>query len=113
MSDIAKRGSIFISTCLLRFVMEATEQWVTNGWERPLIACRLAAARVSSVSARVAALIIADIGIARLGVNLEPLTFHGEIDGRDFILGLDRVVRNMINGDDELGHDGPSCSRER
>ena len=76
--------------------------------ERPLIACRLAAARVSRMSARVAALILADIGIVRLGVNLEPLPFQGEIDGRDFILGLDRVVGNMINGDDELGHGGPS-----
>jgi hypothetical protein len=40
----------------------------------------------------VATLILADIGIARLGVNLEPLTFQGEIDGRDFIFGPDCVV---------------------
>jgi hypothetical protein len=55
-------------------------------------------------------LILADVGIARLGGNFEPLTLEDEIDGRDFILGLDCVVSNMVNGDHELGHDGPSFS---
>jgi hypothetical protein len=59
------------------------------------------------VSARIAALIRADRGIAGLGVNLEPLPFHGEIDGRDFILGLDRLGGHLVNGVDELGHGGP------
>jgi hypothetical protein len=49
-----------------------------------------------------------NIGIARLGGNLFPLTLQDEIDGRDFILGLDGIVGNMVNGDDELGHGGPS-----
>ena len=37
-----------------------------------------------------------------------PLTLQDEINGRDFILGLDGIVGNMVNGDDELGHGGPS-----
>ena len=50
--------------------------------------------RASRVAAliRVATLILADIGIAHLGVNLEPLTFQDEPDGRDFIFGPDCVV---------------------
>src|SRR5918996_1611301 len=54
-------------------------------------------------------LILADVGIARLRGNLQPLALQDQIDGRDFILGLDRVVGDMINGDYELGHGGPSC----
>ena len=44
----------------------------------------------SRVWSRVAALILADIGIARLGGNLLPLPLQDEINGRDFIFGLDR-----------------------
>jgi hypothetical protein len=62
----------------------------------------------SRVSSRVAALILADRGIARLGGNFEPLPLQDEIDGRDFIRGPDRVVGNLVNGDYELGHEGPS-----
>jgi hypothetical protein len=41
-----------------------------------------------------------------------PLTLQDEIDGRNFILGLDGIVGKMANGDDELRHGGPS-SHER
>jgi hypothetical protein len=44
------------------------------------------------MSAGVNVLILTDIGIARLGGNFLPLTLQDEIDGRDFILGLDRIV---------------------
>jgi hypothetical protein len=51
---------------------------------------------------------LTDIRIARLAVNLEPLTFQGAINGCDLILSLDGIIGNMVNGDDELGHDGHS-----
>ena len=54
-------------------------------------------------------LIFADIGIARLGGNFQPLALQDQLDGRDFILSLDRVVGDMVNRDDELGHGRPSC----
>jgi hypothetical protein len=41
----------------------------------------------------------ADIGIARLGGDLLPLTLQDEIDGRDFILGLNGVVGDVVNRD--------------
>jgi len=50
------------------------------------------------------ALIVADIGIARLGVNLKPPALQDEINRRNFILGLDRIVSDMINSHQELGH---------
>lgn len=52
----------------------------------------------------VAALILGDIGITRLGGNLFPLTFEDEINGRDFVLGLDGVVGDMVNGNNKLGY---------
>src|SRR6267142_5955965 len=58
----------------------------------------------------VAALVLGDIGIARLRGNFQPLALQDQIDGGDFILGPDRIVGNMINGDHELGHDRPSLS---
>src|SRR4029453_6308524 len=60
------------------------------------------------MSSRLAAFIRADRGIARLGVNLESLPLQDQINRGDFILGLDRVVGDMVNSNDELGHDGPS-----
>jgi hypothetical protein len=65
-------------------------------------------ALVSRVSSRVTALILGDIGIARLGGNLFPLTFQNEINGRDFIRGLDRIVRNMYTGR-SAGNGGLGC----
>jgi len=40
-------------------------------------------------------LIFADIGIARLGGNFQPLALQDQIDGGDFILGPDRIVGNV------------------
>jgi hypothetical protein len=56
------------------------------------------------------ALVLSDIGAAGIGGNLLPLTLQGEIDGRDFILGLNGVLGNAVNGHDTLGHSGDSCS---
>ena len=41
-------------------------------------------------------LVFADRGIARLRGNFQPLVLQDQIDGRDLILRLDRVVGNMI-----------------
>src|SRR5919109_1573279 len=57
-------------------------------------------------------LILTDIGVARLGGNFQPLALQNQIDSCDFILGLDRVVGNMIDGDHELGHGGPSYAQK-
>jgi hypothetical protein len=51
-------------------------------------------------SPRVAAFILGDISIARLGGNFESLILQDEIDRGDLIFSLDRVVGNMINRDD-------------
>src|SRR6266545_3850596 len=56
---------------------------------RPLSACRLAAAQISSRESRVAALKRTDIDITRLRVNLESPPLQGEIEGRDFDLALE------------------------
>jgi hypothetical protein len=55
-------------------------------------------------------LIFTDIRVARVGGDLLTLTLQGEIDGRDFILGLHGIVGNPIDGYDELGHGGDSFS---
>ena len=44
----------------------------------------------------VTALILGDGGIARLGGNFQPLPFQDEINGGDFILGLDRIEHLLL-----------------
>jgi hypothetical protein len=65
------------------------------------------------VALRVAAFILGNIGIARLGRNFEPLILQDEIDRGDVIFGLDRLVGDMVNGDDELGPWWTLLVRER
>jgi hypothetical protein len=58
------------------------------------------------------ALIVADIRIARLSGDLLSVPVKGELDGRDFILGLDGVVGHLVNGDNEPGHGGDSFAHK-
>ena len=59
----------------------------------------------SRMWSRVAALILANVGIARIGGNLFPLTLQDEINGRDFILGLDDIQNWLrVLGTAELPH---------
>jgi len=64
------------------------------------------------VGSGVAALIRGDIGIARLRGNFFSLPFQDEIDGRDFIFGLDGVVGDMVMATMNSDMVGPPVMRE-